>query len=179
MNKPKIPPRANYPLTVILETRDQRQALDEDIIQQALDGPVFVLDNGNCFNPLRLTRQIRRQTLQIQAVLDHIQVARAFTCFQVVSLLEATISPRGPVLILRLMATFTDEMVPVYERLRLLKQVDGHIERLRRTVPVVVTIRNFHFPSASLTEWVSHLKDSADEVRFPELGILPEPARLF
>jgi hypothetical protein len=144
-----------------------------------MHGPVFILDNGNCFNPLRLTHPIRRQTLHIQTVLDHIRVARAFTCFQVVSLLETTLNPNGPVFILRLMATYTDEMVPAYERLRLLKQVDGHIKRLRRTVPVVVTIRNVLFESDGLTEWVSQLQDSADEVRFSHPDIHPEQARLF
>jgi len=126
-----------------------------------------------------LTRSIRRRTLQIQAVLDRMQVARAFTCFQVVSLLEATLDPKGPVFILRLLATYTDEMIPVYERLRLLKQVDGHIERLQGKVPVVVTVRHIQFESDALVEWVSKLQGRADEVRLPKLGTRPEPAQLF
>jgi hypothetical protein len=179
MNKKRMTARSGCALTLILETREQRESLDEYMIEQALTGPIFVLDNGNCFNPLRLTRPIRRRTLQIQAVLDRIQVARAFTCFQVVSLLEATTNPIGPVFVLRLLATFTDEMVSAYERLRLLKQVAGHIERLRRTAPVVVTIRNVHFQSDILLEWVSRFQASADEIRFPQPEIPPEPARLF
>jgi hypothetical protein len=163
----------------MLETRERREYFDEWIIQQAMTGSVFILDAGNCFNPLRLTRRIRRQTTQIQTVLGHIQVARAFTCFQVVSLLEATTNPDGPVFILRLLATYTDEMVPVYERLRLLKQVDGHIQRFRRTAPVVVTIRNALFQEDGLLEWVSQLQARADEVLLPTLGIQPEPATLF
>lgn len=179
MDKTNTTPPAYCPLTLMLETRDRRESLDDRVIQQALAGAVFILDAGNCFNPLRLTRQIRRQTLQIQTVLDRIQVARAFTCFQVVSLLEATSNPAGPVFILRLLATYADEMVPVYERLRLLKQVDGHIQRLRRTAPVVVTIRNTHFQEDGLLEWVSQLQARASEVILPTLVIHPEPATLF
>jgi hypothetical protein len=179
MDKTNMTPTAYHPLTLMLETRERREYFDECIIQQAMAGSVFILDAGNCFNPLRLTRRIRRQTTQIQTVLDHIQVARAFTCFQVISLLEATTDPDGPVFILRLLATYTDEMVPVYERLRLLKQVDGHIQRLRRTAPVVVTIRNALFQEDGLLEWVSQLQANADEVILPTLGIQPEPATLF
>ena len=179
MDKTNTTPTAHCPLTLILETRERRESLDDRVIQQALAGPVFILDAGNCFNPLRLTRRIRRQTIQIQTVLDRIRVARAFTCFQVISLLEATTNPDGPVFILRLLATYTDEMAPVYERLRLLKQVDGHIQRLRRTAPVVVTIRSAQFQEDGLLEWVSQLQARADEVLLPTLEILPEPATLF
>lgn len=179
MNKTERTPAAHQPLTLILDTREQRQSLEARIIQLAMRGPVYILDAGNCFNPLRLTRPIRRQTLQIKAVLDNIQVARAFTCFQVISLLEATTNPQGPVFILRLLATYTDEMVPLYERLRLLKQVDGHIARLQRTAPVVVTIRNTQLPDELLLEWISQLQARADEVCFPTLAPPPEPATLF
>jgi hypothetical protein len=179
MSKTQMTPDISTPLTLILETREQREILDETIIQQAMNGPVYILDAGNCFNPLRLTRSIRRRTLQIQAVLDRMQVARAFTCFQVVSLLDATIHPKGPVFILRLLATFNDEMIPTYERLRLLKQVDGHIERLQGAVPVVVTTRHTQFESDTLADWISELGGRADEVRTPRLGMRPEPARLF
>jgi hypothetical protein len=163
----------------VFETAEQRHALDQRIITQAMESPVLILDAGNCFNPLRLARSIRRQTLHVRAVLDRIQVARAFTCFQVISLLEATIKPGGPVYILRLMTTYTDEMVPVYERLRLLEEVEKHLERLRRAVPLVVTIRGARLQDVLLLEWLSRLQASADEVRSPDREASPEPVKLF
>jgi hypothetical protein len=190
MNKLIPPPHAelndspldwctHHALTLVFESKSQRESLEGSIIQQAICGPVLILDAGNCFNPLRLTRQIRRRTYQIQPVLDRIQVARAFTCFQVVSLLEQTRDPKGPVFILRLLTSFADEMIPVYERLRLLKQVDMHIDRLRRATSVTVMIKNTHFQGDPLLEWLSQFQSRADEVVFPELGIHPLPATLF
>lgn len=164
-----------YSLTLMLDFRAQAEILEERIVQQALSGSVWVLDAGNCFNPLRLTRRIRRQTIQIRTVLDHIQVARAFTCFQVVSLLEQTQAPQGPVYILRLLATFRDEMIPVYERLRLLEKIDRQIGRLQQTAPVVVALRGSALQEDPLLGWVAQLQTRADEVIFPKLV---EPHRL-
>ena len=100
--------------TIMLEAGPLRESLDAEIIEQALDSPVYVLDAGNCFNPLRLTRLIRRHTIQVQRTLDHIQVARSFTCFQLISLLEKTLSPEGPVYILRPLTSFSDELALDY-----------------------------------------------------------------
>jgi hypothetical protein len=179
MNDSPLDGCAHRTLTLVFESRPQREFLESSIIHQALCGPVLILDAGNCFNPFRLTRQIRRQTHQIQPVLDRIQVARAFTCFQVVSLLEQTYNPKGPVFILRLLTSFADEMIPVYERLRLLKQVDRHVDRLRQATSVIVMIKNTHFQGDPLLEWLSQFQSRADEVVFPEPGIRPQPATLF
>ena len=168
-----------HPLTLIFESRPQRAALDEIIIREALCNPILVLDAGNCFNPLQLTQKIRKQTQEVIETLERIQVARAFTCFQVVTLLEETRDPKGPVFILRLLTTFVDEMIPVYERLRLLKQVDGHIERLRTSAAVRVMIRNSHFQDEPLTAWFSNLHARADAILYPEIDLQPEPATLF
>jgi len=179
MNPQKTTPQSLYPLIIVFDSRPQRESLDEQIIQRALCGPVWILDAGNCFNPLRLTRRIRRQTTQIQTVLDRIQVARAFTCFQVISLLEGTHNPQGPVFILRLLTTFVDEVIPVYERLRLLRHVDSHIDRLRCSAPVTLTIKSTLHQEDPLVDWISKLQARADEVVYPKLDIQPEPATLF
>lgn len=179
MNEISYTNQTQHTLTLMLGTRAQQSSLDKSILQLAMNGPISILDAGNCFNPLRMTRQIRRETLEIQAVLDRIQVARAFTCFQVLSLLEQTRSPESPVFILRLLTTFADEMVPVYERLRLLAQADAHIDRLRRTAPVTVTIRDVPLQEDPLLEWVTRLQVRADEVLFPKLVNPLQPARLF
>lgn len=163
----------------MLETSSLRASLEEMILQQALSSPVTILDAGNCFNPLGLTRHIRRQTLQIHAVLSRIQVARAFTCFQVISLLDQTRSPAGPVFILRLLNTFTDEMVPAYERALLLARVDNHLERLRHAAPLTITIHNLQSSEELLTAWIGRLQARADKVILPDQIDQQPPAQLF
>jgi hypothetical protein len=138
-------------------------------------GPVWVLDAGNCFNPLRLVRAIRWQTLQIQRVLEQIQVARAFTCFQVVALLQQTCNLQGPVFILRPLTAFRDEMIPVHERLRLLKEADAHIDRLQSTSAVTVMIKGGCFQGDPLLDWLSALQARADDILFPNPVMPPRP----
>jgi hypothetical protein len=136
--------------TLVWETKSRRASLDGDIVREALRGPVMVMDAGNCFNPLRLTRDIRWRTLRLQQTLDQIKVARAFTCFQVVTLLEQTQIPEGPIFIMRLLTTFTDEMIAIKERLRLLRQVEAHLERLRSVVAVTLMIKNVSLQEEAL-----------------------------
>jgi hypothetical protein len=176
--KPTEPSQNSF--TLMLETRVLYPLLDERIVRHALSGPVIVLDAGNCFNPLRLARSIRRQTVDVTRILDRIQVARAFTCFQVIPLLEQTCRPAGPVYVLRLLDTFTDEVVPAQERLRLLLQVSDHVQRLRRATALTVTLRT-PLPQEDpiLIEWITRLKTSADHIIAPLLSTPTPPAQLF
>lgn len=61
----------------------------------ALRGPVRVLDNGNSYNALYVARFIRQQTVRLDDALSRIAVARAFTCYQVITLLEETAAYRA------------------------------------------------------------------------------------
>jgi hypothetical protein len=175
--KPNTPPRPDF--TLMLESRQIRPILDERIVRHALAGPVTILDTGNCFNPLRLSRRIRWQTVQVPAVLGRIQVARAFTCFQVISLLEKIRQPVEPVYILRLLATFMDEIIPTHERTRLLAQVSTHIQRLNRTAALTVTIRSPLPQEEQLLRWIGNLQARADHIIVPQEPTPPSPIRLF
>ena len=91
-------------------------------------GPLNILDGGNLFNAYTVARAARGRS----EVLDRITVARAFTCYQVLSLLEGT-SPQVPpasLVILDLLATFYDESVQAGERKRLLCACLAHLRRL-------------------------------------------------
>lgn len=163
----------------MLGTRVLYSLLDDRIVRHALSGPVVVLDAGNCFNPLRLARSIRRQTVEVTRILDRIQVARAFTCFQVIPLLEQVHQPPGPVYILRLLDTFTDEVVSAQERLRTLSQVEAHIKRLCRLTDLTITLRTPLPQEDLLLNWITHLRSSAGHIIAPLLSTPIPPAQLF
>lgn len=171
--------RGKHPLSLVYESDSTRASVDEAVIRIAMSGTVLVMDAGNCFNPLRLVRAIRQQTLRINQVLENIQVARAFTCFQVLALLDQTIDPKGPVFIFRPLTTFHDEMAPVYERLRLLREVDRNVTRLQDSVAVTVMIRNSHLLEEPLMDWLTTLQGRADEVVFPKPSRISSPATFF
>src|SRR4030065_337535 len=50
--------------------------------------PLRVLDGGNCFNAYIVALALRQQTTDVTAALERIRVSRAFTCYQMVTLLE-------------------------------------------------------------------------------------------
>jgi hypothetical protein len=105
----------------------------------ALSGPVRVLDGGNHFDVLAIARHIRCQIPHLDAVLKHIAIARAFTCYQMVTLLVQQRMDATPVLILDLLTTFCDESATPSERLRLLDQSLERLHCLSRQAPTIVS----------------------------------------
>jgi hypothetical protein len=108
--------------------------------QLALQGPVRVLDGGNRFDAYPLARLIRRHTSELEETLQRIQVARAFTCYQMLALLAQTAEAPVPTLVLDLLATFLDENVALLERRYLLRQVVDHLVRLRGQAPIAISV---------------------------------------
>lgn len=146
----------------------------------ALRGPVYVLDTGNRFDAYQVARLARRHTAELDQVLNRLQVARAFTCYQVVTLFEQLPDTTGrsvAYVIFDLLATFYDESVSVNESYRLLRIVTGHLQRLREVAPaVVLSIRPPRRPErAGLARL---LLDLADHAYFWEDAPAPAPPRL-
>jgi hypothetical protein len=130
----------------------------------ALRGPLLLLDCGNRANPLPLVRELRRLTPDPLRALGNIQVARAFTCFQVTALLEqvAFFPTQQPLLIFDLLATFYDESVSCAEGRRLLERSLRCIRHVRRSAPVLISARTppADFPErARFVEMVCGISD--------------------
>jgi hypothetical protein len=89
--------------------------------------PVLVVDAANRFDPYGLVREARSRGLARQAVLAQVRVARAFTCHQLVRLLEEILPPALEpgclVLLLGPVSLFYDEQVPLSERRRLFQDL--------------------------------------------------------
>ncbi len=107
----------------------------------ALNGNVCVLDGGNSFDAYAVARRLRSFTPQVEATLTRIRIQRAFTCYQLLTLLEETPSTLIPTLVLDALTTFHDESVALSERIRLLRACTQHLKRLSQTGPVVVCAR--------------------------------------
>jgi len=128
----------------------------------ALRGPVSILDAGNRFDPYHVTRAVRRQTSQLDQVLRRIYIARAFTCYQVITLLQQTPSTPEPHLIFDLLATFSDQAVSYAESMRLLQIGIEQLLRLRRQAPIIISTRSE--PSGQRAGLLRLLKSTADLV---------------
>ena len=161
---------------LVIGPRAERTMMLELSAQLALRGPVRVLDVGNSYNALYVARYLRRHTVQLNEALNRISVARAFTCYQVVTLLaetactepaEVAVSPH-PTLILDLLATFYDESVDVREAHRLLRDVVSQLHRLRRLAPIIISLRPAPSHQPDRAGWHLPLEKIADHLLIRE-----------
>ena len=97
--------------------------------------PVLVVDAANRFDPYGLVREARARGLARQVVLARVRVTRAFTCHQLVRLLQEILPPALEpgclVLLLGPVSLFYDEQVPLAERRRLFKDLTQLLGRIK------------------------------------------------
>lgn len=162
------------------------------IAHLAWRGSVRVLDGGNRFQPHFLARALQRIATaphgpgerDLDALLMRVSLARAFTCYQMLALLERQVesdpgerSNPTPMIILDILATFWDESVPLVERRRLLENCLGYLDRLSRQAPLAVSAR----PPRVLEQGsglLEQLEAAADQVWRLEPQQPPAPPRL-
>jgi hypothetical protein len=110
------------------------------IAELGLRGAVTILDGGNSYRPYQVATFLRRKTVDVSTVANRLFSRRAFTCYEMNTLLSSTPSLNQPCLILDLLNTFYDDHVPIHEADRLLKSCLGQIQRLVLSGPVVATL---------------------------------------
>ena len=151
---------------VVVGRRAAAERLIELAARLALRGPLLILDCGNRANPQWLARELRRRTNDPVRALRNVQSARAFTCYQVVTLLEQTASRpiQQPVLIFDLLATFYDESVTYREGRQLLEYAIKQIQTIHRNGPVVVSAAPPPNEFPQRQTFLNHLCSQAKEV---------------
>ena len=141
----KLPPLLQTNKMIVIcspsAAREQVAALTAEL---ALCGSVTVLDGGNRFPAYQIMRMLRRRTPNLLPTANRIFLRRAFTCHQMLALLESTPSLHHPYLILDLLATFHDENVPTAEVGRLLDRCLAQLDRLRLDAPVMISLAPPH-----------------------------------
>ncbi|MEJ2671881.1 MAG: hypothetical protein P8168_06710 [Deltaproteobacteria bacterium] len=108
----------------------------------ARGGRVLVVDAANRFDPYSLVREGRKRGLDPQSLLTRVQVARAFTCHQLVRLCREELAGRleSPSLVLGLgpVNLFYDEQVPLAERRRLFRDLVLTLAEVKTKAPLLV-----------------------------------------
>ncbi|MGB8214134.1 MAG: hypothetical protein WCE68_11295 [Anaerolineales bacterium] len=159
-----------YSLTVFCGS-GRSEPVAQVLAELAVRGPLAILDGGNRFPAYHLIRLIRSRTPDPAAALQHTSVRRAFTCYQMLAMLEGTPALPQPYVILDLLTTFYDEQVPLPEVRRLLEGCLRQVERLCRTSPVLVTASPP--PSAERAGLVEQLCERASQLYAVEMPALP------
>jgi hypothetical protein len=144
--------------------RDQISALSA---QLALRSAITILDGGNRFPAYQTVRMLRKLTADIAPAANRIFIRRAFTCYQMLELLESTPALPQPYIILDLLATFYDENVPVPEIHRLLDRSLAQLDRLKLVAPIIVTLSPSHPERAVICEKVRARADQVVDIDIP------------
>lgn len=136
--------------------------------------PLLVLDGGNQFNAFRVARVVRGQP----EVLKRIKISRAFTCYQMLSLLEGLHPDHETILLLDFLATFYDESASFPDRNRLLKICLSHIRNLSQHNGLLVTVHPPAIVSPESESLIAQLAREADGVWTPEPAarVVSQPA---
>ena len=175
MNKFSTPQPGHWGL-ISLPRREQREHMLAGIATLALEKSVVVLDGGMLFNVYRVIMASRGQT----HILNRIRFARAFTCYQMVALLEHTPAEDAFVVVLDLLSTFQDENVPASERVRLLKICLPYLKRLSQARGALVSVGQLEGMSLEMQPLFRLLEKQATQVYEWPIPAVPEQApRLF
>jgi hypothetical protein len=146
------------------------------IAELGLRGPVTILDGGNRYQPRRVAFLLGLKTKEVAACANRLHSRRAFTCYEMTTLLASTPSLPQPYVILDLLNTFYDDHTPLREAERLLQSCLNQLRRLRLSAPVVITLA----PPlvAERAFFVERVCEQADKVFTLEAEIPPLPTQL-
>jgi len=117
--------------------REQIAVLSAELVRH---GSLTVLDGGNCFPFYRIARLLRAYTNESTLATGRLFIHRAFTCYQMLALLESTPALPQPYLVLDLLGTFYDEQIPEWEVSRLLDASLCQARRLCLHAPVILLL---------------------------------------
>jgi hypothetical protein len=101
-------------------------------------------------------------------ILGRIKISRAFTCYQMLALLEGLHPAHETVLLLDFLATFYDESASFPDRTRLLALSLAHIRKLSLHNGLLVTVHPPAIGSAESESLIAQLAREADGVWTPE-----------
>lgn len=166
-------------LLVLLAPHAASQAMLAFATHLARRGPLRILDGGNRFNAYTVARALRRAGAgDLTQALGRIQVARAFTCYQMAAMLEKTPADAVPTLALDLLSTFYDESASLDERRRLAHACMQHLRRLSQHACVVASLRPPRPPQTDPTGLLDIVQAAADQVWFQEVAPPISPLKL-
>ncbi len=136
----------------------------ELIAKLSLSQHVTVLDCGNRSNMYSVAKLIRPYTSDPVRVMCNIRLSRAFTCYQVVAMLQAVAAnpPKEPLVVLDLLATFLDEDVELKDAQRLLDHSLGLLTKLSDSAPVVISVRPVPLIAHQRVVLLEMLKNNVD-----------------
>ena len=107
-------------------------------------GSFYAIAGGEWIPTYALVQSVRRKTTDVQQVLGRVRLARPFTCYQVLDLLEDIRPEHDPILILDFLHHFYNPDIQPPVRRRVLEQCCKHLQRLALLRPLIVFVERLH-----------------------------------
>jgi hypothetical protein len=127
-----------FRLRLIETAGRQSEGITELFATLAMRGSFYAIAGGEWLPTYALVHSIRRRTPDVKRVLGRVRLARPFTCYQVLDLLEETRPERDPMLILDFLHHFYNPDIQPPVRQRVLEQCCRHLQRLALSRTLIV-----------------------------------------
>jgi hypothetical protein len=168
MSKNQLPSLVCGRISLVVAPDSVSSLLFHLVARLALQGSLYVLDCGNTFQGYRLAQSLHQHTMDIEAAMRRVMLSRAFTCYQVETLLCDEAFVPQPILVLDFLATFYDQNVRPAERRRLLKICIRRLQELSQRTPVGVWVRQRALIPQESAGFLEMVQDACGQVWQPE-----------
>jgi hypothetical protein len=129
-----------HPITMAVITSQEKGNIAELIAKMALRGPLTIIAGSEWIPAYKVARLLRHKTKAVKQTLDRVHLTRAFTCYQLLDLIETTRPIPEPLFVLDFLHTFHSPDIPLNVRLRVLRQCTQNLQRLSLSRPVAFLI---------------------------------------
>ena len=164
-------------LTLILTEDKARGGITEMIAAEILCSPLFVIAASEWLPAYKLTRMIRKRTLEVRVSLDRLYTVRTSTCYRLFDSLANIPSKGEPVLVLDFLHTFYDSDILLRVRFFKLRECCRQLKRLALYRPVIVMTQEMQtedydkfLPALrSVADRTLYLESEHEQIKQPEL----------
>jgi hypothetical protein len=126
----------------LILTHDRSHTNKTELITHLiLAGPLLVISGDEWLPAFALPRLLRRQTIQVKALMDRLSTIRPSTCYRLLDSLTNTAPGTEPLLVLEFLHTFYDDDIPLRTRLFKLRQCCRMLDRLSMDRPIIIMTR--------------------------------------
>ncbi len=158
-----LPIRVQASRLLLVETEGRKaEGVTELFAALALRGPFYAIAGGEWLPTYALARSLRRKTFAIQGVLGRIRLARPFTCYQMLDLLNDIRPERAPVIVLDFLHHFHNPDIPLDVRGCILRQCCKRLKYLSLLRPILVFVQVIQ--TEGYRSFFPLVADIADEV---------------
>ncbi len=160
-------------LLLAVISKETRGQIAELIATMAMREPLSIVAGSEWLPMYEVARHLSYQTNEFKAVMDRVHLARAFTCYQLLDILNNTPPIPEPLLMINFLHPFYEVDVPPEVRARVLDTCVRRLDNLSYTRPIGVIVQ--HMEGDGYETYLPVISAIADRI-LPLTNLEEEPA---